>query len=475
MEPAVDLQRIEADDQDAVDVRISGLKSRTPRVNLRVSPKSNGKICEWPRLRKGPYHDLSVAAGAHVWDVYNRMLHPRKYIAGPNGLLHEHHHLTNDVTLWNVAVERQIQVKGLDASAFVEYVVSRDIEQELQPGGCLYVVLCYPNGGIISDPVLLRITQDEFWFSISDSDVLGYLRGLLQGLQASGQFNQVSIQELDVAPLQIQGPKSAPFFVKMFGEQILEIPYYGLRENTINGRDITITRTGFSNEIGFEIYVHDATKYGEEVWNYLLEHGAEFNLTVIAPSHIKRLETGILSYGQDMDYENNPYECRLGWLIERPYRKSDGVLLNTRDARRIARSNDDLEIRAKSADFVGKETLQEIRQTGVQQRLVGLEMAGAQQLDYNAYFYPVYRRNGGFEYVGYVTSIFYSPRKECNIAFAMVGTHYIPMEDDGIREVVGTELWVELPGRSKKPVKATVSPVPFIPKGASGDLKALEL
>jgi glycine cleavage system aminomethyltransferase T len=473
MAQAVDVRNIEQDEVESPDARVYGLKTRTPRVNLRISPKSNGKICEWPRLRKGPYHDLSVAAGAHVWDVYNRMLHPRKYIAGPQGLLHEHYHLTNDVTLWNVAVERQIQVKGLEAASFVEYVISRDIEQELQPGGCLYVILCYPDGGIISDPVLLRITHDEFWFSISDSDVLGYLRGMLQGLQACGRFKQVSVQELDVAPLQIQGPKSAPFLTKMFGKEILEIPYYGLRENTINGRDVTITRTGFSNEIGFEIYVHDATKYAEDVWHYLMEHGAEFNLTVIAPSHIKRLETGILSYGQDMDFGNNPYECRLGWLIDRPYRRSDGKLLRSRTERRIARENDDLEIRPKSGDFVGKEALQTIRGEGVLQRLVGLEMGGAQQLDYNAYYYPVYRRNSHMDYVGYVTSIFYSPLKECNIAFAMVGTEYIPMQEDGIREVLGTELWVELPGRSKKPVKAVISPVPFIPKGASGDLKAL--
>jgi glycine cleavage system aminomethyltransferase T len=471
MDPVLDIRRAEANGHEPTLPLSGELKVRTSRVNLRESPKSNGKICEWTRLRKGPFHDLSVEAGAHVWDVYNRMMHPRKYIAGPRGLLEEHYYLTNHVTMWNVAVERQIQVKGLEAASFVDYVISRDIDQELPPGQCLYVVLCYPDGGVISDPVLLRISQDEFWFSISDSDVLGYLRGLLQGLQAAGRFKHVSVQELDVAPLQIQGPKSAPFMVNMFGDEILEIPYYGMREHTIAGRDITISRTGFSNEIGFEIYVHDATLYAEDVWRYILEHGEEFGLRVIAPGHIKRLETGILSYGQDMDAETNPYECRLGWLIDRSYRKSDGVLLNTRDARRIARSNGDLEVRPKSSDFVGKDRLREIKQDGINQRLIGLEMGGPHQLDYNPYFYPVYRKNGQMEYVGYVTSIFYSPTKDRNIAFAMVGTDQIPMQEDGLREVLGTELWVELPGRRKKPVKATVSRVPFIPKGASGSLK----
>jgi glycine cleavage system aminomethyltransferase T len=473
MDPVVEIQQNGAESPEAVDVRVRGLKERSTRINLRESPKSNGKICEWTRLRKGPFHDLSVEAGAHVWDVYNRMMHPRKYIAGPRGLLEEHYYLTNHVTMWNVAVERQIQVKGLDAAAFVDYVISRDVEQELPPGQCLYVVLCYPDGGIVSDPVLLRPSQDEFWFSISDSDVMGYLRGLLHGLQAAGKFLHASVQELDISPLQIQGPKSAALLSKMFGDEILDIPYYGLREHTIAGRDITISRTGFSNEIGFEIYVHDATRYAEDVWRYLQDAGEEFHLRVIAPSHIKRLETGILSYGQDMDHETNPYECRLGWLIDRSYRKSDGVLLNTADARRIARSNDDLEIRAKTNDFVGKARLQGIRQEGIRQRLVGLEMGGPQQLDYNAYFYPVYRKNGDYEYIGYVTSIFYSPQKDRNIALAMVGTDFIPMQDDGFREQLGTELWVQLPGRSKRPVKATVSRVPFIPKGASGNLKQI--
>lgn len=472
MEQAVDFQVIEDNGHENVSVPDGELKVRTPRVNLRKSPRSNGKICEWPRIRKGPFHDLSVEAGAHVWDVYNRMMHPRKYIPGPKGLLEEHYYLTNHVTLWNVAVERQIQVKGLEAASFVDLVISRDVEQELPPGSCLYVILCYPNGGIVSDPVLLRISQDEFWFSISDSDVLGYLRGLLQGLQTGGLYEHVSVQELDVAPLQIQGPKSAQFMVKMFGEQILDIPYYGLREHVINGRDITISRTGFSNEIGFEIYVHDATRYAEDVWRYLLEQGEEFNLKVIAPSHIKRLETGILSYGQDMDFETNPYECRLGWLIDRPYRTSDGMLLDGRDARKIARASGTLEIRPKESNFIGKDSLARIKEEGIAQRLVGLEMGGPHQLDYNPYFYPVYRYDGDPTYVGYVTSIFYSPLKQRNIAFAMVGTQYIPMQEDGLREVLGTELWVDLPGPRKKPVKATVSRVPFVAKKASGVLGA---
>ena len=174
-----------------------------------------------------------------------------------------------------------------------------------------YVILCNQYGGVINDPVLLRVAADEFWFSISDSDVLLWA----QGVNSFAGYN-VDIHELDVSPVQIQGPKSAALLEKMFGPQIRDIPYYGLLHASLNGHPVTISRTGFSAEVGFEIYLHDAILYADDVWPYILEQGEEFNLRVIAPSHIRRLEAGILSYGQDMDIENNPFEVRLGWQVD---------------------------------------------------------------------------------------------------------------------------------------------------------------
>ena len=147
----------------------------------------------------------------------------------------------------------------------------------------------------------------------------------------------------------------------MFGPYMRDIPYYGLVHDTLNGHKVTISRTGFSAEIGFEIYLHDATLYADDVWPFILEQGEEFNLGVIAPSHIRRLEAGILSYGQDMDIENNPYEVRLGWQVDL----------------------------TKETDFIGKDALAKIKQEGVKQRLVGLKVDGNPITWYNEDFYLV--------------------------------------------------------------------------------------
>ena len=223
-----------------------------------------------------------------------------------------------------------------------------------------YVILCNQVGGIINDPVLLRVAEDEFWFSISDSDVLLWA----QGVNASAGYD-VEINEIDVAPVQIQGPKSAALMEKMFGPRIREIPYYGLMRDKLNGHDVTISRTGFSAEVGFEIYLHDATIHADDVWPHILEQGEEFNLRVIAPSHLRRLEAGILSYGQDMDIENNPYEVRLGWQVD------------------LGKPN-----------FIGKDALAAIKERGVQQRLVGLKLGGDPIVWYNEELLSSAQRRG---------------------------------------------------------------------------------
>ena len=255
---------------------------------------------------------MSKAAGCWAYTVYNHLYHPRAYARPEDGgLLEEYRYLTEHVSMWDVAVERQIQVKGPDAAEFVDLLITRDVHSLMPTMTARYVILCNQYGGVINDPVLLRVADDEFWFSISDSDVLLWA----QGVNSHAGYD-VDIHEIDVAPVQIQGPKSVLLMEKMFGPRVREIPYYHIIHDTLNGHPVTISRTGFSAEVGFEIYLHDAMRHSDDVWPYILEQGEEFNLRVIAPSHIRRLEAGILSYGQDLDIENNPYEVRLGWQVD---------------------------------------------------------------------------------------------------------------------------------------------------------------
>ena len=363
---------------------IDGLKKRSVPINLRQSGNSDAKMLISTRVRKSPWWHMSKAAGCRAYTVYNHLYHPRAYIAEEDGgLMEEYKYLTQHVSIWDVAVERQIQVKGPDAAAFVDYLITRDVNKVLSDMQARYVILCNQYGGIINDPVLLRVAEDEFWFSISDSDVALWA----QGVNSTGRFD-VDIHEIDVCPVQIQGPKSAALMEKMFGAHIREIPYYGLIRDKLNGHDVTISRTGFSAEVGFEIYLHDAMLYADDVWPHILEQGEEFNLRVIAPGHARRIEAGILSYGQDMDIENNPFEVRLGWQV-------------------------DLE----KGDYIGKEALARIKAEGVRQRLVGLQLGGEPLTWYNEDFYLVKDEDSGAD-VGYVTSAFYSPNLGTNIALA---------------------------------------------------------
>ena len=385
---------------------MDGLKPRRVPINLRQSGNSDARMLISTRIRKSPWWHLSKAAGCWAYTTYNHMYHPRAYIKPEDGgLLEEYRYLTRHVSMWDVAVERQIQVKGPDAADFVNLLITRDVHALLPPMQARYVILCNQHGGVINDPVLLRVADDEFWFSISDSDVLLWA----QGVNSNAGYD-VDINEIDVAPVQIQGPKSAPLMEKMFGPQVRQIAYYGLLHATLNGHAVTISRTGFSAEIGFEIYLHDAMLHADDVWPYILEQGAEFNLRVIAPSHIRRLEAGILSYGQDLDIENNPYEVRLGWQVD------------------LTKEN-----------FIGKDALTRIKQAGVSQRLVGLTVGGEPITWYNEDFYLVKDAEAGRD-VGYVTSAFWSPNVGSNIALAvMPPTHWkrgtrvkVQLPQDGI-------------------------------------------
>lgn len=399
-------------------------------INLRQSGWTPVQMLVDTRIRKSPYWHLSAEAGCWRASVYNRMYHPRGYVRPEDGgAMVEYDALVNHVTMWNVAVERQIQVKGPGAAAFVDFVITRDATK-IPPMRARYVILCNEAGGILNDPVLLRIAEDEYWFSLSDSDLMFWL----QGVNVGRRFD-VDINEIDVAPVQIQGPKSIDLMTDLFGPEIEALPSYGLYAGTLEGCQVIVSQTGFSGEKGYEIYLKDATVHAETMWNAVLAAGAKHQLAVIAPAHHRRIAAGILSWGQDMDVETLPFQVNLGYQVPR----------------------------TKEADYIGKAALEAAR-TAIEagsppytHTLVGLRLGGRPIDDYAPDFWLISDRDGG-DPIGYVTSPWFSPELESNIAMG-----YVPVAASAI----GTELLVHLPDdyaeTSGVPVSAEVVEMPFRP------------
>lgn len=397
--------------------------------NLRQSGPTPVQMLISTRVRKSPFWHLSIEAGCWRATVYNRMYHPRGYVRPEDGgAMAEYDALVNRVTLWNVAVERQIRVRGPDAEAFTNRVITRDATK-IAPMHGKYAIVCNEKGGIVNDPVLLRLTHDEFWFSGSDSDLLLWLQGVNVGFGFD-----VDIAELDVAPLQIQGPWSEEFMADLFGSAIHEMPYYGLMEAELAGCPVLISQTGFSGEKGFEIYVRDASLNAEPVWYALRGQGARYGLRVIAPAHHRRIAAGILSWGQDMDVETSPFQVNLAYQVPRK----------------------------KEADYIGRAALEAQRaeidagRSPFQLKLVGLAMSGAPITDYAPDFWLIAMPDG--ERVGYVTSPWWSPELGHNIALG-----FVPWG----MSALGTPFKVELPEayseESGQPVDAEVVEAPFRP------------
>ncbi|KXF82598.1 glycine cleavage T C-terminal barrel domain-containing protein [Enterovibrio coralii] len=401
--------------------------TRRVPINLRQSGPTPVEMLISTRVRKSPYWHLAFEAGCWRATVYNRIYHPRGYVLPEDGgAMVEYDALVNHVTMWNVAVERQIQVKGPDAEKFVDFVITRAANL-IKPMHGKYVILCNEEGGILNDPVLLRPAEDEFWFSISDSDLEFWLKGV-----NIGKGFDVSIAEIDVAPLQIQGPKSEALMADLFGPGVSDIPFYGLMEGNLNGADVIISQTGFTGEKGYEIYCKDATLHAETVWYAVLEAGKAHNLMVIAPAHHRRIAAGILSWGQDLDQEVSPFQCNLAYQVPRN----------------------------KDGDYIGKAALEKARDeieagnSPYKLGMVGIVFGGEPVTDYANDFWLIHGEDGG-DAIGYVTSPWYSPELETNIALC-----HVPW---GMRDV-GTKLKVALPSEyGGEVVDAEVVDVPFRP------------
>lgn len=361
------------------------------------------------RIHRSPYFNATRRYGCKAYSIYNHMFLPISY----DDPVEEYWKLVNDVTLWDVGVERIVEITGPDGFAFTNLLTPRDLTK-CAVGQCKYVVITAQDGGIVNDPVLSRLGENHFWLALADSDVLLWAKAL-----AVHAGMDVQVQEPDVSPVQVQGAKSKQVMQALFGDKVLELAYYECVETDLNGMPVLVARTGWSAEVGYEIYLRDGNR-GEELWETVMAAGRPYKIAPIGPCHIRRMEAGILNYGVDMTLAENPYEVGLDWLVELD----------------------------QDADFIGKTALKRIKVEGVKRKLVGVEIQGDPLPTPNEQPYWSVARDG--TRVGELRSFAYSPRLKTNIGYAMV-----PIEYAGL----GTELTVETTGGA---AKMTVVRKPFL-------------
>jgi glycine cleavage system aminomethyltransferase T len=362
------------------------------------------------RLRRSPFFEATQRHGPKGFTVYNHTLFPTHY----DDFEAEYRHLLEHVTLWDVAVERNVEVTGPDGFRFAQLLTCRDLSK-CAVGQGKYVLITAADGAILNDPVMLRLDENTFWFALADSDVLLYAFGL-----AAHAGLDVEIREVDAAPLQIQGPKSKDVVRDLLGPDILDLRYYWFTRTEVDGIPVIVTRTGWTSEVGYEVYLLDPER-GVDLWERIIEAGRPHRIRPTGPSDIRRIEGGIFNYRADMDWTTNPYELGLDRLV-------------------------DLDM---EAEFMGKDALRRIRDQGVRRKMVGVEIAG-ERLEMNETRWPV---GSDGRRVGSVTSAIHSPRLEKNIGFA-----WVPVELSDL----GSRLSVDTPDGRRE---ATVVRMPFVDPG----------
>lgn len=364
------------------------------------------------RTRRTPFTERVEAHGVKGYTVYNHMLLPTAF----RSLEEDYWHLCRHVQIWDVACERQVELKGPDAARLAQLMTPRDLSRAVV-GQCLYAPLVDERAGMINDPVLLKLAEDRFWLSIADSDVLLWAKGLAYGLGLD-----VAVDEPDVSPLAVQGPQADDLMAAVFGDAVRHIRFFRFAELEFAGRRLVVARSGWSKQGGFEIYLDDRSA-GPALWDALWEAGRPFDVAPGCPNLIERVEGGLLSYGNDMTRANNPLECGL-----EKYCRLDGAI-----------------------DFIGREALGRIAAAGPARQIRGLRLEGAPCPPCTAPW-PVSRDATP---AGEVTTAVWSPRFEANLAFAMMQRgHWEP----------GTQVMVELPDGGLR--VGTVAALPFARPGA---------
>ena len=345
------------------------------------------------RLRKSPFESRSHI-GAKAASVYNHVVLPTAYAS----LEEDYWHLREHVQIWDVACQVQVQVQGPDAHKLVEYLTPRDLSK-IVPGQCVYAPLIDDKAGIVNDPIILCLAPDRFWLSISDTDVLLWVKGL-----ALGTGFEVEVSDPDVFPLSIQGPKSETLLSRLIDKPIGDIRFFRFIETQIAGIPLVIARTGWSGQGGFELYLSDSSD-GERLWDTVTEAGADLNLRPGCPNLIDRIETGLLSHGNDMTLNDNPIEAGLDRFFKM----------------------------GKAADYLGRDALERIAVTGPERRMVRLVVEG-EAIANPRETYPLTVTD--MQDSGCVTSITFSPRLGSN-----VGLGYVPAN----KTATGTAVTIDTP------------------------------
>jgi dimethylsulfoniopropionate demethylase len=344
-------------------------------------------------LRRTPFSQGVENFDIKAYTVYNHMLLPTVF----RSIQEDYRHLKEAVQVWDVSCERQIELRGPDAGRLMQYLTPRDLRL-MQPGQCYYVPIVDETGGMLNDPVAVKLADDRWWISIADSDLLYWVKGLAYGLRLD-----VLVDEPDVSPLAVQGPRAEDLMAEVFGDAVRDIRFVRFGHFEFQGRSLVVARSGYSKQGGFEIYVEGAD-IGMPLWNALIEAGKSMDVHAGCPNLIERIEGGLLSYGNDMTDDNTPHECGLGKFC------------NTQAA----------------IGCVGRDALLRVAKEGPVQQIRPISIDG-DAVPICGDFWPVL---AGDKKVGRVSSAAWSPDFDTNVAIGMVRmTHWDP----------GTELKVGTP------------------------------
>jgi len=357
----------------------------------------NYSIAKSRRLRSSPYTSRIEKQGVTAYTVYNHMLLPAAF-----GSIEEScDHLKKNVQIWDVAAERQVEITGPDAAKLVQLMTCRDLSKS-KIGRCYYCPIIDDNGNLVNDPVILKLAEDKWWISIADSDVIFFAKGL-----ASGNNFKVKVFEPNVDIIAIQGPKSFDLMEKVFGKKITELKFFGFDYFDFKGTKHLIARSGWSKQGGYEVYVKN-TSSGQDLYDYLFAIGVEFNVKPGCPNLIERIESGLLSYGNDFDNQDNPFECGFEKYVNL---ESDVV-------------------------FLGKEKLKKIKSDGVKRKLMGVQietnkisLTGSMNIMDN---------DGNL--IGDLRSACYSPHFKKVIGIAMINEPFCKVSVTGKVEIDGKNI-----------------------------------